>query len=455
MSLKGNLSFKQQDFIKTCTVVGQVRGEDGTGWIVNTSKRGPIAYKRAVCGSDFMGTGVGKKAVTALTQATAVIGHNRKTTSGGDDDNDCHPFSYSNVVGVHNGTVPKYVLSRLGNEKAVADVDSAEIYAALNSAKDPIDVLKNIHAGAYCLVWIDKKSKDVCIARNNDRPMWAASGDDGLYFASEPGMLFWLMSRYDLQAKDSKLYELDAKHLYRIPLDKPSDITRTEYKTTYPTYQSSSHRSASSGAGWYDHHGGYYGRTSAIHKYVSNPDVLTKSYPALRHIADIIIANFDSIKRGHVITKADPTPPVRRLDVVVTNVTVTNGNKLYPDVTGYVYDETNSDVTIPVQLLGVRDDGYDFHERYKAGVKKNQLFTLRGNVRNIRVCADGTVTLAMGIVNVWDNKANEPITDDTQIYAIEVDDAVGEKYSRFTGVQLDKMWDKLETTPTTTPAVVH
>ena len=449
VSLRGNLCFRQQDFIKSATTTGQVRGVDGTGWIVVDAKKGAHVYKRAVKGSDFLDTDVGKKASTALGTAIAVIGHNRKTTSGSDTDNDCHPFSYKTVVGVHNGGIPPHVLKRVDTADAVAAVDSAEIYAALNKVSNPIEVLSKLHMGSYCLVWIDKVKGDLCIARNKERPMWAASGDEGLYFASEPGMLFWLMSRYNLQAKDSKLFELNDKHLYRIPLKNPANISRTSYDTTYPTYPVSN-RGRYNNGNWNQ---GYYAGTQATHKYVSNADILASSYPALRHISDVIISNCDIIKRQEEAKKSKIVPE-KHLDVVVTNVSSSANNKNYPDVVGYVYDETNSDITIPIQLLGVKDDGYDFLKRYTAAVKKEQLFTLRGVVRNIRVCADGAVSLAMGIINVWDDEANEPITEDSQLYALEVDDAVGEKYSRFTSLQLSKMWSKLEE-KTTSESTVH
>ena len=461
VSLDGVLSPDQRKFIHTSTHVGQVRGEDGTGWILYNKNDGTNIYKRAVCGADFLGTHQGQLAESSLRRASIAIGHNRKTTSGNNRDIDCHPYQYDNVVGVHNGGIPSVVLNRLEFKNPVADVDSAKLYAALNAVENPVDVLSKIHTGAYALVWLDNRKDVMHIARNGDRPMWAASGDKGLYFASEPGMLFWLMSRYGLQAKDSKLFELDPLHLYTIPFDKPSKVGRDEYKIDMPTYNhgpqggtAAASQPGNDARGWFTNRGGAGDHME--YKFIHTVGGMSHQYPVLKYAQGILESNIDAINRqiDEDSKKKGTHDPLRRnrvlhLDVVVTGVVQRSGNPKYPDIVGYVSDVTNSDLTIPVQLLAVKDNGEDFLKRYKDALKNDELFMLRGVVRNIRVHASGTIVLAMGLVTVWEGWTEE-IDDEVQLRSLEVDEATAETAAAFTAVQLKEMWAELRK-PVTLP----
>lgn len=447
VALKGGLSLKQRSFMTSGTITGQLRGEDGTGWILNDKIDGPVTYKRAVCGTDFLYTSQGIKAQEDLRDATLAIGHNRKTTSGGNSDYECHPYDYENVVGVHNGTIPSYVLRRFEKSKPVADVDSAEVYAGLDKADNPVDVLSEIYAGAYALVWIDKRTNSVHIARNDERPLWAASGDDGLYFASEPGMLFWLMSRYGLNAKDSQLYELDPLCLYTIPMDDPLSITRDPYTVAYnyATYNNQRHSNVTPQTSRIDRTG---------YKFLPNPNKVIEDFPTLKPVMDTVLNNFEHVvqekkEAGEVVQEGNFA------DVVVTNIVRTNGNSKVCNVTGYMLDVTDSTTTVAVEMMGVADDGWGLIERYDACKKDNELFTVRGRLRNVRVSVNGEIILYMSLENVWSDEGNVNITKAVLATVLDVDAITGFSGTYLADSKLSEMWNSLRQVVKNPPAAAH
>jgi len=449
------LSAGQTAFIRAATVVGQVRGDDGTGWIVKASNSKPKTFKKALCGNDFLDTRIGRKGIKILSQAQVVIGHNRKTTSGGDSDSECHPYSYKHLVGVHNGGIPPVVLNRLDIKGFIADVDSAKLYAGLNAVENPIEVLEKIHTGAYALVWIDTRTNELCLARNGDRPLWASNSDGGMYFASEPGMLFWLMSRYNLESKDSKLMEIEESTLYRISLDNPSKVRRTPYTATPPVHKGyipagRVHENNRGKNAWFKN--GDKKKAIAMYKYASTVADLIKQFPSLSFLGPIITDNLDEINTEYTI-KGKPT----RLDMIITHVKENNNGKSFPDVHGYMLDTTNSGIVIAIVMNSVKSDGFDFVKRFKKAERMNSHYTCRVHVTSIRTCADGTINIFANPITVWDhinNIAKDQLTLDA---AIEVEQDVRERPSTLTDNDINTMWDKLAVKSVLTPdgKVVH
>ena len=431
------LTNTQASFIKAATLVGQLRGEDGTGWIIQSHKAKPKVYKRALCGNDFLDTRIGRKATKQLLGAQVVIGHNRKTTSGGDNDYECHPYMYDNLVGVHNGGIPDAVLNRLETKDTIADVDSAKLYASLNATDNPLSVLKKIHMGTYALVWIDKRTNEVCMARNGDRPLWASSSKDGMYFASEPGMLFWLMSRYGLQNKDSKLLELKEEHLYRIPLDDPAKIRRTKYTATPPVYPArTGYVSKPTNKSWYNNK-----PAPQFVRWATSISTLRTEYPALSYIADILEENVDEVNKAYDVEVDNP----RRFDVYVTDVQARGTNISFPNVSGYVADVTDSGIIIPVTMPAVKDEGFDFIKRFARAQKSSTLLSYRAKMSSIKVQADGTVIIFVQPITVWDDNNNIPKNAATSLACAEVVDQMNPPPATPMPAILLEMWNKLTT----------
>jgi len=429
---KNTLTAPQVEFIRQATIVGQVRGDDGTGWILRNSDGDIDTYKKAMNGNDFLESRVGRKGESNLRYAQVVIGHNRKSTSGGDRDRDCHPYDYDNVVGVHNGGFPSTVLSRMDTTKATSAVDSSKFYAGLDAEENPLVTLKKLHLGSYVLVWIDKRTNTLCIARNKDRPLWAASSSSGMYFASEPFMLAWLMSRYGLDDKDSKLLELKEECLYKIPLDDPAKIVRSTYTPKIPTYASPPTRN-------------YGNEVSSVaiasYKYIESLEELETAFPIYKDVADIVRENIAIIDRDREKKTAEDD---NRIDVIITDVLPKNHNSNYPELRGYLQDVTNTGMVIPVTFPSLRDDGNHFNDKFISCEKDNCLFTVSATLTGIKLRVDGSLNLSAKFKVIWNQDSNVVIDDTTKAAAEEVRETLMYKVASWSYQEMTSMWSALK-----------
>lgn len=230
----GSAGALHRDYLFDALITGQVRGMHGTG-VMTVTREGRVYSKGlAVHGSAFLEDKRARKVLNSIQGARVVVGHNRFTTSGDNVDEHCHPFKFKHVCGVHNGGVADRVLNLVDKDNS-HEVDSGRIFAALNAADDPLEVLTLLHQGAYCLVWTDTRTKALYFARNGSRPMHVAETGSGMYFASELGMLTWLLARNKVtHASTIPIASLDQHVLYKIPLADPSGLVATPYDVKYP-----------------------------------------------------------------------------------------------------------------------------------------------------------------------------------------------------------------------------
>ena len=232
MVVKPNNGFS----VKTETVFNQllyadaVRGEDSTGVIGIENDSSFHIAKEATAAAWFLNSLEvdSKLPRTLFTSGKAIIGHNRKKTMGKIEDASAHPFVVNSCFAmVHNGT--------LYNHKALADtaVDSEALAIVLEKAFDEADKVGAVGetlgrvSGAYALAIFDQRSNSVHLIRNAERPLAYVETNEGWFWASEAGLLYWILSRNGLETKNIKSLPIDT--LLTIDLD---TNTATEEQVT-------------------------------------------------------------------------------------------------------------------------------------------------------------------------------------------------------------------------------
>ena len=199
MAFGTTVGIKGGKFFSQALYVDQLRGMDATGVATVDKDNNVQVFKKALAASDFLQTRMGIRAIDEVEKSFIAIGHNRATTVGKSIDVNSHPFEFDNVVGAHNGTILAHK-SIFPVDKY--PVDSMNLIASIND-KGPKSILEKIHSGSYALVLYDKNEECMVFARNSDRPLHILQTDEGILWASEASMLYWIAGRNNMLGKDS------------------------------------------------------------------------------------------------------------------------------------------------------------------------------------------------------------------------------------------------------------
>ena len=259
-------------WFKHAIIADTIRGPHSTGVALCNTKGQSIA-KAAVNGPSFVEgkayDTLSRDAISTLTPASAVIGHNRWATVGSITDDTAHPFQHGNIAGVHNGTLwwHEHLAKGEGNK---FDVDSEAVIYALDKSDTFVDVLEDL-PGAFALVWHDMSTNKLHFARNDERELYIAESVDGdtILWASEEGMLKWLADRnyertkfniYLLPVGELTTYTIDAKNLVD-----SCEIVKFKPDDSYST---------SKYGNWGNYAGGYASYGTQTNSYKKTPQVL-------------------------------------------------------------------------------------------------------------------------------------------------------------------------------------
>jgi hypothetical protein len=247
VNTEAKYSKARRDWIEHALYVDQLRGKDSTGLYIRPKKQFaadkeyPTAtyYKRAMSAADFLRLQPVQTMLNKVDDAVVAIGHNRAATQGAKwDDDNAHPFVMKSISMVHNGTL----ITRRGLSK-YHEVDSYSIAHELanTAVSDYIDVLKELD-GAYTLVWDNRQTNKVYIARNSQRPLWGCYGYEHktLFFASEPWMideLMWRTKTQDVLDRSKKgalkMLDFDVNTLFEVDYTGAEiSMKHTEYTPT-------------------------------------------------------------------------------------------------------------------------------------------------------------------------------------------------------------------------------
>ncbi len=214
---------EQRKIFNTLLWADTVRGEDSTG-VYGVNKYGNVDFLKTVGHAGVLqdSTEYQEFNTKIFSDYRMVVGHNRKATRGGLTDENAHPFIEGNHILVHNGT--------LHNHKELTakevEVDSHAILHSLVE-RGYGDTLKEIQ-GAFALAFYNAVDKELNLVRNDERPLFIANCIGAWYFASEAGLLKWVIGREGIQIKEltnckpGTMYTFkleDEKQMWMVPME--------------------------------------------------------------------------------------------------------------------------------------------------------------------------------------------------------------------------------------------
>lgn len=201
----GNLAYNDFKVFKELLSVDVVRGQDSTGAFSGNTRK-IFTIKADTTPHNLFATKEWDEFDNNTAKCNFVVGHNRAATQGSVVAKNAHPFVEDNIVLIHNGTLHSH--KHLAN----VEVDSHAIAHTLNEHGSKAATLEKL-SGAFALVWFDKRTQKVYVARNNERPLWYGEGTGIKIIASEADAITWIGNRNRMAVKeikpfqDHKLYE--------------------------------------------------------------------------------------------------------------------------------------------------------------------------------------------------------------------------------------------------------
>lgn len=213
-----------------------MRGVDSSGIAsIDLTKSEYETQKLPIPGFYFTSDAVAKRLISgAMDAKTLTMCHVRAATVGHVNTANAHPFVHeredgSVLIGAHNGT-----LSGWKSQKGASDYGVDSEWALAHIAEENYDAFEDFR-GAFCFTWWDSDNPEVLnIARNDQRPMYVVMLETGgMAYASEAGMLYWLLERHKVKM-DGPVLELEADYWYKFNINDVADYTKVKLpKTTY------------------------------------------------------------------------------------------------------------------------------------------------------------------------------------------------------------------------------
>ena len=189
---------KEKAIIRDMFYLDTVRGKDSSGCIIHNQTSSEKAYVEKALGLPNNLEISSEYNKRFNTPFNVFVGHNRKATSGAVNASNAHPFKKGSIIGVHNGTLHRADIDRLGKLSLIKDpksVTDTELLYDVLSVHGIKTVWKNI-TGAATLVWMDEEDESINFASNGKRPFFYwVSPTSRMFFASEPWMLLVAVSR--------------------------------------------------------------------------------------------------------------------------------------------------------------------------------------------------------------------------------------------------------------------
>lgn len=211
VGVAGKINYDTIKVFDTLLDLDTTRGSHSTGIVSINSRNEKFILKNLGTPWDLRELKGYNKATTL--NSLLIIGHNRYATKGKVNKFNAHPFEFSKITGVHNGT--------LNNSKNLKDwkkfeVDSENLYYHMNEngVEDTISKLD----GAFALSWVDEDNKTLNFIRNKERPLKYCYSKDGntLFWASEEWMLTVACGKNNVKIEKINDFEENILYTFKI-----------------------------------------------------------------------------------------------------------------------------------------------------------------------------------------------------------------------------------------------
>lgn len=228
-------------------IATSLRGKHSTGvfTVPHDEKEDICLIKKAVSASEFVQLDDYNNIMKNFNDCRYIIGHTRYATTGVISDANAHPFSYENILLIHNGSVNnKHQICQLSDKSGMdCDVDSESLAVALS--KNSIeDFVKKIQ-GAFAIIWYDRETRKLNFIRNTERPLHfgiVTGSEKNIIFASEAEAIYFVAKRNGLEL--SRIFSLDVGALLTFNEDYSFDINKIyDGKKVAPAYTRYVHNS--------------------------------------------------------------------------------------------------------------------------------------------------------------------------------------------------------------------
>lgn len=216
----GSIGPKEKQVFKQLLQVGSLRGPHSAGvYFKDRNQEFGDSYHALGHGHEITDYGRFNKDLDGSKDTYVLLGHNRWATQGAVDLKHAHPFAYGDIIGAHNGTVPEWYWKKLmfgGNES----MDSKALMCSI-AAVGGAETVGQLNFGAWCLIWFDEVKETIHFLRNHERDLWLCTSNGGktLWWASEAGMLYWVLGRNGVKVDTNSMIQLpvDKEFSFKVP----------------------------------------------------------------------------------------------------------------------------------------------------------------------------------------------------------------------------------------------
>ena len=217
----------EYDAFQRLLILNVWRGDHSTG-VIRGQTDGRILHRKSILSSpQFVYSAVSDiiEDHKNFKKPYFLAGHTRHATKGAITLKNAHPFSFPNVVGMHNGTIQTSFKHR--NE---FETDSEAFYKNLNDygLKEALEEIQ-AYDTAYAFVWVDKKERTLNFVKNSKRPLYFTYAFLGstLMWSSEKQDLEYVLRRKNYTTnsgwrgdKEVTFFTLYDDHLMSVPIGK-------------------------------------------------------------------------------------------------------------------------------------------------------------------------------------------------------------------------------------------